>query len=167
MEADRGEPAIFANGNANTHALKQHGFRHGASGENPLFIKGSVIGQLMLVTHRSNLTAIEQRNSVVQSAIVEEYRTHKHGGPAIGRRLCKLRKLHRSARGKGWLQHQILGRIPNQLLFGKHDQVGICRFCTPFKHLAGVTCQVTYALVKLRHCNIKPICHFTTLLSTM
>ncbi len=167
MEANRCEPSIFANRNANAHAFKQHGFRHGARCKNPLFIKGSVIGQLMLVTHGSNLTAIEQRDSVVQCAIVEEYRTHKHGRPAIGCRLRKLGKLHRSARGKGWLQHQILGRIPNQLLFGKHDQVGICRFCAPFQHLAGVTCQVTHALVKLRHCNIEPICHFTTLLSTM
>ena len=121
----------------------------------------------MLVTHRCNLTAIEQRDSVVQCPIVKEYRTHKHGGPTIGCRFRKLCKFHRSARCKGWLQHQILGRIANQLLFGKHDQVGVYRFCTPFKHLAGVTCQVTHALVKLRHCNIEPVCHLITLLSTM
>ena len=78
-------------------------------------------------------------------------RSKQHRWPAVGRGIDQpLGGLHRAAHEIG-LEHKILGRIADQLKFGKHHQLGALGrgLRAPVEHCRGIGGKVADALVGL------------------
>ena len=124
MAADIGVPDILADRQADHHPPEHHRFGQRAGLEQPHLVEGAVVGQLVLEADRRDLALVEQGHPVVEVAVDHEDRADQHRRPAIGRNAGHALQLLGSALDQRGFQHQILGRIADQLHFREDDQVG-------------------------------------------
>ena len=150
MCGDEGEPDILANRHADLHPAKIDGRGQRSGREEPLFIERAVIGKLPLGAHRRDGTIVEQGNDIEEHTLRGNHRAHQHGRAAIGGFLRHPVKLIIGLRDQSGFQHQILGRITDQLQLGKDDQVSPLRPRAPFQHGVGVSLEVAHGLGHLR-----------------
>ena len=117
-------PDVLADRHAELDAAEGDRRRQRAGGEHPLLVEHAVIRQIVLVAHRLDAAAVEQRHRVIDERRIAPWQAHQHGGAAIlgvaGQRLARLAR--RFLQGR--LQHQILDRVAGEKQLGKGDQVG-------------------------------------------
>mgnify|MGYP000036948542 CR=1 FL=1 len=106
-----------------------------------------------------DLPAVEQRDPVVQRALTLEDAAHQHGRTAVRGRCREPRELGLGARDQRRFQHQILGRIADQLQFWEDDQVAILRLGARLQHRIGIAGHIAHGLPALDKRDDKPVGH--------
>ena len=121
---DLGEPHVLADHGAEADAAKRDRPRQPGAREHPHLVEDAVVGQLVLVSSRRDLAAVEQERGVVELAVVDPGRADEERGPAVrGRcRECfhdgpRLLLEHR-------LEHEVLGRVAGHRELGADHEVG-------------------------------------------
>ena len=95
----------------------------GPGNENALLVEHAVIGQVDLEPHRFDPAAVEERDGVVQLAVLDPGQADQHRRAAV-RGLARERLAGRPAGLlEGRFQHQVLGRIAGEKEFRRHDEV--------------------------------------------
>ena len=96
--------------------------RRRAGAEHPLLVEHAVIRQIDLEPHRLDAPAVEQRDGVVERAVLDPRQADQHRRAAVGG-LARQRLAGGAARLlEGGLQHQVLGRIAGEKqLRRQHD----------------------------------------------
>ena len=108
---------------------------------------------------RGDLALVEQRDAVVQRAVLDEHRADQHRRAAIAGRLRHRLELGGGAFDQRRLENQVLGRVADQLQLGKDDQVGPLRLGPRGEHRRRVAGDVTDRLVELGESDLQRIGH--------
>ena len=159
MFADGREPDILTDWQTDFAALEHDRLGHRAGREQPLFIKCAVIGQFDLVADILDMSALEQRNAIIELVIFAKHRPDQHRRPRSCGSSSQPVQLRLSALPQRWLQHQILRRIADQLQFGEHDQIAVRSRPVGCNHRIGIAAQIAHALGQLRHGDDKLVRH--------
>jgi len=119
------------------------------------------IGQFMLEPDRGHLALIQQRHPIIQRAIGHKHTAHQHRRAALRRRLRHRLQFRRRPRHKAGLEHQIFGRIADQLQFGEHDQIGprLLGAIPRGEHPGSIAGQIAHGLVQLGERDLERIGH--------
>jgi hypothetical protein len=152
-------PDVLADRHADHGSAKDDRLGKRAGLEQPHLVERAVIGQLVLEADRGHLALVEQRDAVVQRAVLDEHRTHQHRRAAVRRRRRQRIELGRRALDESGLEDQVLGRIADQLQLGKDDEVGALRLLTRGEHRGGVAGDVADRLVELGEGDLERIGH--------
>ena len=157
--ANLGKPDILADRQADPAALIFDWIGHRAAGEQAFLVKRAVIGEFDLVSDLSDMAAIEQGYAVEELAILTEYRTYQHRRSRPCRRRGQPVEFGLCPFPDCRLEHQVFGRVADQLQFGEDDQVAV-RLCAMRRdHRIGIAAQVTDRLGQLRHGDGKLVRH--------
>ena len=161
MLADAGVPDILADRHADHRAAKDHRLRQGAGLEQAHFVESAVIGQLVLEADGGNLALIQQGHAIVQGAIGHEHTAHQHGRASAGGGRGQVLQLGGGALHQGGFQHQILGRIADEVQLGKGDEIRaiLPRARPRAKHGSGIAGEVPHRLVHLGERDLERIGH--------
>ena len=127
--------------------------------EQTQLVEGAVVWQFMLEAHRRDLAMIEQGDPVVQRTIKHEGRAHQHRRAAARGRLCQPLELGGRPLDQRWLEHQILGRIADQVELGKDDQVAVPRSLARGQNAGSITRDIADRLVMLGQGDLQRIGH--------
>ena len=122
-----GAPDILADRQAKAHAAKRNRPWRRTGGEDPLFVKHAVIGQVDLEAHRVDAPAVEQRVGVVAEAVFDPRRAHQQRRAAVRRLARQLLQRGAASLLKGGLEHEVFGGIARQEQLGEHDKVSPLR----------------------------------------
>ena len=105
------------------HAAEHDRPRRRAGDEDALLVEHAVIGQVDLEPHRFDPAAVEERDGVVQMAVLDPGQADQHRRAAV-RGLARERLAGRAAGLlEGRLQHQVLGRIAGEKEFRRQHEV--------------------------------------------
>ena len=86
--------------------------------KHPLLVENAIVGQIDLETHRFDTAAVEQRQSVVELALLDPGQADERGRAAIGGVARQVLASRTASLLKRRLQHQVLRRIAGQEKFG-------------------------------------------------
>ena len=142
--ADIGQPHVLADRDTNAHTLDRDRSGERTRLEHPFLVKNPVIGQFVLQRQRRDLPAIEQRHGVVELAVLAVAAADQHRRPAIGGDRCHPFKFSIGRLLQRRFQHQILGRIADQLQLGINDKVRSRMRGTNRQHRVGIAAQVPH-----------------------
>ena len=146
MGGDEGEPDILADRHADLHAAKLDRRGQRAGREQALFVERAVIGQFALLADRGDGAIFDQGDDVEQYALRGDDSADQHRWAAIGAFLRQPVEMIIGLVEQGGLEHQILGRIADQLQFGIDDQVRALGAGAPFQHGVGIGPGVAHGL---------------------
>jgi hypothetical protein len=159
VRADRREPDVLADRQGELDAAPFDDARQRAGGEPALLVEGAIVGQFVLAGGGDDPTPIDQVKDVVEPPFFGEHRTDDHRRAAIGAGLDETVDLFGRAPVERRLQHQILGRVADQLEFGEDDQVCGAGLRAPLQHRVGVGREIADALADLDKSDAEPVGH--------
>ena len=130
-----------------------------AGREDALLVEGAVIGQLVLEGAAEDLAAVGEEHGVEDLAALVDDRADQHRRPGLDRRLDQLVGAFVGAPDELGLEHQVLGRIADQLKLGTEQQVRALRPAPHLQHRRGIALEVADALVHLRKRDFQAVGH--------
>jgi hypothetical protein len=161
VAAHVGEPDVLADRHADHDPAKYDRLGERTRLEQANFVESAVVGQLALEPGRLDPAFVEQRDAVIQRAVLDEDRADQHRRTAVAGGPRELLQLGRRAFDQRGLEDQVLGRIADQVELGKDDQVGPGRRGARSRrqHRRGVGGKVANDLVGLGEGDLQGVRH--------
>ena len=145
-------PQVLADRERHPGAEQFHQAGAAAGTEITLLVEDLVVGQLLLVISRDPPALVNDRQGVEHSFIGGLRKSDRYRAFDAG--LGNLRERPVDPLRKTRAQEQILGRIPGQAQFGKHDEIGIefgSRLPGAFHDPPGIAVDIADEQIQLRH----------------
>ncbi len=159
MRTDDLLPNVLADRHTDLHAHELNRLGHRARRKDALFIKGAVIGQLVLQSSRKHAPAVRKDHRIVGRSGFTDDRSDEDRRSRLNRRRDQLvRALVDSANELGF-EDQIFGWIADKLKLRAQQQVAVSRPSPHFQHRSGIALQVADALVHLGEGDPQPVGH--------
>ncbi len=159
MGADDVLPDVLADRHADLHALELDRLGQRTRREDALLVERAVVRQLALERPAEHPAAVGEDHRVISEAALRHRSADQDRRPRLGRRGNELVGAFMRAADKLGLQHQVLGRIADQLQFRAEQQVGTLRPAPHLEHRRGIAFEVADPLVHLGERNAEAIGH--------